>query len=160
MRDKYISSTITVKCISQEVILSIMPQALCWCVTDMQPYYTRRTPTGYEALSTGIIQILNAFFLGDIIHNDNSIASVATGWPLSRKTLVSLSLQLHEWQRSLQTRKAAENRAVAVCICFNQNKSKPAAGDSPVALLLHPPPSQKSRIWDEITSMRAATAPM
>lgn len=100
------------------------------------------------------------FFIGDIIRNDNSIASVATGWPLCRKTLVSLSLQLHEWQRSLQTRKAAENRAVAVCICFNQNKSKPAAGDSPVALLLHPPPSQKSRIWDEITSMRAATAPM
>lgn len=79
MSDKYISSTITVKCISQEVILSIMPQALCWSVTDMQPYYTRRPPTGYEALSTGIIQILNAFFIGDIIHNDNSIPSVATG---------------------------------------------------------------------------------
>lgn len=29
-----------------------------------------------------------------------------------------------------------------------------------VPLLLHPPPSQKSWIWDKITGMRAAAAPM
>lgn len=68
-------------------------------------------------------------FIGDITRNDNSIPSVATGWPLSPVTLVSLSLSSCLSGRGPSGHgKAAENRAVAVCICFNQNKSRPAAG--------------------------------
>lgn len=61
-------------------------------------------------------------FIGDITHNDNSIPSAATGWPCLPETLEPRSQRTH--QNSLETWAAAENRAVAVCICFNQNRNR------------------------------------
>lgn len=122
---------------------------------------------------------LDFAFIGDIIHNDNPIPCVATGRPRPLhhhhphtppwKPLVSLSLRLHEWQRSPWTRgEAAGNikkktkkkteqllrvlikTRASLQLVTGRARDPPPPPLRPAAL----PP--RSRIWDEITSAGAA----